>query len=228
MTNYTPKTVIVSQRVDEYRDRNETRDAVDQKLVDFLQLAGYLPVPIPNTLVKKKYAGDSTEYWLVADKQDRETGLGNDAVKQLTVWIEAIRPHAIVLSGGNDIGRYVERDLTEAVLLTYAKKNGLPVLGICRGMQMITAWHGKSLKKVSGHVAVRHKVSGIINQEVNSFHEMAIVVPPDNFRVLATSEDGTIEAIECAELSWEGWMWHPERETEFSSSDLDRVRKLFK
>ena len=79
------KLVAVSQRVDVYLDRNERRDALDQRLGAFLLVAGFLPVPIPNIFT-----------WAA----------GEGALMQgsFNAWLETIGPQALVLSGGNDIG----------------------------------------------------------------------------------------------------------------------------
>ena len=47
------KIVAVSQRVDVYPDRNERRDALDQRLITFLSVAGFVPVPVPNGSIPK-------------------------------------------------------------------------------------------------------------------------------------------------------------------------------
>ena len=193
------RTIAVSQRVDRYPERNENRDAVDQRLMEFIAAGAGLPVPVPNTLAT---AGG------------------------LTPWLDAIRPAAVVLSGGNDVGTCEERDATERQLLDYARAHGLPVLGICRGLQMMAAWAGSGLKSVAGHVRTRHRLSGAIAGEANSYHTIGLVECPRDFTVLARSEDDEIEAIRHVALPWEGWMWHPERETEFSMRDLERLRGL--
>jgi putative glutamine amidotransferase len=46
--------------------------------------------------------------------------------------------------------------------------------------------------------------------------------------VTAQAEDGEIESIKHSALQWEGWMWHPERETPFNPIDIDRLKALFK
>ncbi|MGE8152738.1 gamma-glutamyl-gamma-aminobutyrate hydrolase family protein [Pseudomonas vancouverensis] len=196
------KVVAVSQRVDELPERGETRDALDQRLVAFLLAAGCLPVPVPNAIVQ------------------REPGA-------LQKWLDAVAPQAIVLSGGNDIGQCAARDLTEGGLLEHASAQQLPVLGICRGMQMLAHWSGGALKPVSGHVRTRHRLSGQIVAEVNSFHGWALAGCPQGFEVLARSEDGEIEAVRHLDLPWEGWMWHPEREAIFAAHDLQRLKQLF-
>ncbi|OLS62863.1 gamma-glutamyl-gamma-aminobutyrate hydrolase family protein [Pseudomonas putida] len=195
------KVVAVSQRVDVLAERGETRDALDQRLVDFLLTGGLLPVPVPNTL--------------------------SATADALQTWLDRLAPQAIVLSGGNDLGEQPARDMTEARLLEHARANHLPVLGICRGMQMLGHWAGSRLKPVSGHVRTRHRLSGRIVAEVNSYHGLALADCPEDFDVLARSEDGEIEAIGHRSLPWEGWMWHPEREQVFAVHDLARLRALF-
>jgi putative glutamine amidotransferase len=81
---------------------------------------------------------------------------------------------AAILSGGGDPGDDPEREYTETGILKYAEEKQLPVLGICRGMQMMGVYAGASLVEVSGHVRARHKVEGIITGEVNSFHHKAL------------------------------------------------------
>ena len=201
--------VAVSQRVDVCLDRNERRDVLDQRMGTFLLTAGFLFVPIPNV------------FYLVPP--------GKDAVglNSLDTWLEAIGPQAFVLSGGNDIGACSERDETESKLLDYASKRNLPVLGVCRGMQMIGMWAGASLRSVTGHACVRHQLDGEISGEVNSYHNFALTQCPPGFVTLARSSDGEIEAIRHRQMPWEGWMWHPERENIFDVRDILRLRALF-
>ena len=192
------KTVAVSQRIDFLEERDETRDALDQNLCRFLLSASLLPVPVPNSI-----------------------GTGIES------WLEKIAPEFIVLSGGNDIGEFPERDSTEKALLLHAETNKLPLLGICRGMQMLASEYGSKVVEVSGHVATRHKVSGNQGIEVNSFHNCAIENEPSEFEVSARAEDGVIEAIRHKTLPWLGLMWHPEREKEFREEDLNAIKALF-
>lgn len=202
------KVVAVSQRVDACSERGELRDALDQRLVRLLVSLGLTPVPVPNCLVQEK------------------RGAGHQQ-NRIADWLSALLPRAIVLSGGNNIGDNLDRDLTEHHLLDYARDHQLPTLGICRGMQMMAHWAGVGLDKIDGHVRTRHLVLGGIEQMVNSYHGYALARCPVGFDVLARSEDGCIEAIKHAHLPWEGWMWHPEREEPFAVSDLDRLRRLF-
>jgi gamma-glutamyl-gamma-aminobutyrate hydrolase PuuD len=202
------KVVAVTQRVDHFANRNEIRDALDQRMITFLLGAGFIPVPLPNRLYKA-LLNQPCEY------------------EGLEVWLATIKPHAFVLSGGNDIGQCRERDWTEGLILDYASQYKMPLLGICRGMQMMAHWAGAELCSVQGHIRTMHRVTGEISGEVNSYHGFSVATCPLEFDVLAKSEDGEIEAIRHHSLPWEGWMWHPEREAPFHERDVERVRSLF-
>jgi gamma-glutamyl-gamma-aminobutyrate hydrolase PuuD len=202
--------VLVTQRVDSLSGREEIRDAVDQKLLQWIVCAGFLPVTVPNILSLSKATQEPT----------------------LNNWLLTIQPRAIILSGGNDIGEYPERDTTELFLLSWAASNRIPLLGVCRGMQVMAVWGGVNLVKVTGHVRSRHqlkisKLSGEWPSGVNSFHNWALGSCPPDFDIVAKAEDESIEAIKHKNLPWEGWMWHPERETPFSPQDTERLKRLF-
>lgn len=192
------KRVLISQREVHLPERNETRDALDQRLVEFVAAAGGVPIPVPNVLA------------------------GSGALEH---WLAALRPEAIVLSGGDDIGTCPARDHTERLLLDLASANAMPLLGICRGMQMMGVWAGAALLPVSDHVGRDHTVSGSITAVVNSYHQYALDGVPKHFRALAHSPDGVLEAMIHDHLPWEGWMWHPERSTNWGTS-LKRFTQL--
>ena len=202
----------ITQRVDKVDSYNEYRDALDQKMIDWVVDAGFIPIPIPNTLVDL----DSSD-----ESQPRLGG-----------WLRELNINALILSGGNDIGNVPQRDLTENYLLAWAERNMVPVLGICRGMQMMGVWSGGQLMEIKGHVRMRHDLelndaqSKVWPDSVNSYHNKALKECPSSFHILAKSGDGSIEAIAHSELPWEAWMWHPVREGTFLKSDLDRFKKL--
>lgn len=203
------KLILVTQRIDFIKKRNEFRDSIDQKLLELIIQSGYLVVQVPNKFFFKEFKKDQANIFFNS-------------------WLSRISPDGIVLSGGNNIGDFPERDITELSLLRYAEKLKLPTLGICRGMQMMGKFAGTKLIKVNGHVNKRHKLIGDIDIEVNSFHDWALAECPPEYKLLAKSKDNIIKAIKHKSLPWEGWMWHPERESPFKIYDVDRLKILFK
>jgi putative glutamine amidotransferase len=151
----------------------------------------------------------------------------------LEIFCDRFKPDGIVLSGGGNLGEVKDRDETEVFLVNYAKVNNLPLLGICRGMQVLAQLHGVKVELISSHVNSRHrliatKAENLIPKEVNSFHEYKLLTCPENFEVLALAEDGSIEAIRHKKFPWLGLMWHPERESPFLESDLIMIKNLFR
>ena len=198
------KKILISQRRDCIANRDETRDVLDTRWARILFELGYLPVPVCSELA------------------------GED------IYIERLKPDGILLTGGNDIGQAPARDLIEVQLLDSAYKKGLPVLGVCRGMQMINHYLGGSLVEVQNHVAIRHLIEGDWAKQhgyqgVNSYHNQAIVMQTiaKQLKVLATTVDGVIEAVAHCTQRWIGIMWHPEREIEITKQDATLILKLF-
>lgn len=140
-----------------------------------------------------------------------------------------------------------ERDLFEIVLVKAMLEVNKPILGICRGMQVINIAAGGSVYQDMYHQcefpviqhsqqAPVHHASHFIqlkkgsllqkmmdkNQlKVNSFHHQAVKDVPFPFVVSAHSSDGIIEAIESSSDSFVvGVQWHPETLKDASSLKL--------
>jgi gamma-glutamyl-gamma-aminobutyrate hydrolase PuuD len=193
--------ILISQRVDHFEQRNETRDSLDQALSLWVIASNALPLHLPNVLLPE----------------------------MLTQLLTQLKPSGIILSGGNNVGEHYDRDYTETILLDWAKLNQVPVLGICRGMQFIGKWSGTGLQSVVKHVAVRHEIRGVLSAIVNSYHDYVLDAVPDGFCGLAYSHDGHLEAIQSiTEWPCEAWMWHPERDSPFDPIWLARFRSLMK
>jgi len=210
------KKIIISQRIDYIDSRQETRESIDQSLLELLIKCNFIPLPISNKLIS-------------LNKDNTQPKKHQKLLEKYLSWIQ---PDALILSGGNDIGEYTDRDETENYLLNWARKNKKPVLGICRGMQMINYWAGGKLSKVSNFVGKSHNLLAVANKrewpnKVKCYHNWAISECPPDFQIKVRYEDGIIAAIKHKFLPWEGWMWHPEREERSKEINLNRLKNLF-
>jgi len=157
----------------------------------------------------------------------------------------------LLLSGGDDVDPacYGEaqawacgsisplRDGFELTICREVLRLGKPILGICRGIQLLNVALGGTLyqdlaSEVKDSIAHRqhqrsiyashpvaieegsllHKVTGTTALRVNSLHHQALKEPGDGLRVSAAAPDGVIEAVEHERLPFcIGVQWHPER-----------------
>ena len=138
----------------------------------------------------------------------------------------------ILLTGGNDLSAYggdaPERDATENVLIDIAEKTALPVLGVCRGMQMIQHRFGIRLERVAGHVASQQVIS-IDGEptEVNSYHNFGAMETRLPLKAWAFADDGVVKAVRHTTERIMGIMWHPERLKPFASRDISLFQQFF-
>jgi putative glutamine amidotransferase len=159
---------------------------------------------------------------------------------------------ALIFTGGSDVdpGLYGEdrhptvsvrpqRDKAELVLMRAALEADLPLLGICRGMQLMTVAYGGKLHQhlpdVLGHYNHRpiagpkfgehevklapdtlcHAILGDV-VVVNSFHHQGIADPGGLTPTGWCPDDGLIETVEDpAKTFMVGVQWHPEDTTDF-------------
>ena len=146
---------------------------------------------------------------------------------------------ALLLPGGGDMepwrygqsntasrGLEPERDTAELMLLERFTAAGKPVLGICRGIQVINVFFGGTLcQDLPGHSAVdghdsfhtvrtaRSPLLAVCGPlcRVNSAHHQAADAPGRGLRAVQWAEAGAVEAVchDCLPV-W-GVQWHPER-----------------
>jgi gamma-glutamyl-gamma-aminobutyrate hydrolase PuuD len=144
-----------------------------------------------------------------------------------------IKIDGIIFSGGNSLNKYekrkenILRDKFEINLFNYFKKKNLPILAVCRGMQLITSINKTKLFKTKNHVKKGHDITLNENEiiNVNSYHTYLIKKIPNHFRVIAQhTKDKSIEAMKHNTKEILCIMFHPERK----SKDQTKVNKLFK
>jgi putative glutamine amidotransferase len=177
---------------------------------------------------------------------------------------------SLILTGGVDIfpefyndwedGKHrddylPERDGFEFKLIDHAFANNLPILGICRGLQIINSKLNGSLindietirgtnhRKISPAEDRMHhvNVSGnsllfeVVNEmagDVNSSHHQAIDRVGEGLRVTAKADDGIIEAVEWDDRTGKPFMlciqWHPERVVDRASPFSKNIFDRFK
>lgn len=128
----------------------------------------------------------------------------------------------LVLSGGSDLGEHPDRDALEHALIAEALCLDLPVLGICRGLQILNVHLGGSLHRDIPNHREPHDVSiepgsrlatiaGGLHCPVNSRHHQAIDRPAAGLLVTARAGDGIIEAVEDPSRPFLiAVQWHPE------------------
>jgi gamma-glutamyl-gamma-aminobutyrate hydrolase PuuD len=158
----------------------------------------------------------------------------------------------VILTGGNDVGPFTyggdpvddidantersvssHRDRTERALLDFAVGHGLPVLGICRGVQFINVYFGgrivQDIEREYGRpthkIGQRHSIDivddrareylGIDDVKVNSYHHQAVTAETlaPALRAFAWEPDSQIvEGLYHPEYPIAGVQYHPERE----------------
>lgn len=125
-----------------------------------------------------------------------------------------------------------ERDSFEIALMKEALKRKIPILGICRGVQLINVACGGTLLQDIGKDHLKHsqeapnfypthgvklwgRLKEIYGEEeipVNSFHHQAIKKLARGFSACAKAKDGIVEGISLGHVM--GVQWHPEWMTE--------------
>ena len=126
----------------------------------------------------------------------------------------------------------IDEYFLDAKLIDYFYKAGKPILGICGGLQAINIFFGGTIKKLDDYVAHMngeakkheinikegsfvHNVFKSTRATVNCYHNWEIDKLAEGFDVVARTDDGVIEAIECKEKRIYATQWHPEHAFEW-------------
>ena len=195
------KRVAITQRVVE---RTEYRDVLDSLSLDWqVWLTKMLP---DSVLVALPNEPSLVEPW----------------------WFER-KPQILILSGGNNWGESRIRDETETCVVALARASGVPILGVCRGLQALNVIFGgqieQNLDSVTAvqHIGTTHSVSIVTDLmkaalgretiEVNSYHSQGVVLSElaKEFTAFAVSDETVVEGIYHMREPILATQWHPER-----------------
>ena len=206
--------ILLSQRLVNKDEYNETWECLDTRWAVFIQRLGCIPIPI------------SLNGWI----DDYLQNIGD--VK------------GVILTGGNDLSRINPnlqnklRDELENKIIDKCIELDIPVIGVCRGMQKMAEYFNLEICKIENHVKIYHDVfteekDGIFNTYgdnfiVNSYHNYTIAEASNEFsEIVRSSNDNSIEAFKHKNLRLAGIMWHPEREENFNGNDINFFKKFF-
>ena len=161
------------------------------------------------------------------------------------------RVDALVLTGAIKESDQAKRNEFDFMLIRMALDRGLPVVGFCRGHQVINRYFGGQIalipKDLNPKIVHKGNVSAYIK---DTFHEMEVVPGTrlsrivkgrrvtintshkyhvtklgKGLKVSARSDDGVIEALEHETLPVTGFQFHPERSFRSYPEHLDMIRE---
>jgi gamma-glutamyl-gamma-aminobutyrate hydrolase PuuD len=205
----------ITMRVDDAIGYNEPRDCLAQDWWDYLQfIFPYI-------------------HWMALPNID------NNIQNYVKEW----NLDGFLLTGGNDVGSSQKRDDTETKLLEIAVDQKIPVLGVCRGLQMLNVFFkGTIIHDLTGicgspdaHVRKNHSVkidNGIFRSllknnelEVNSYHRHGVIKASLSSELMpfAFSMDGLVEGLYHPKLPIVAIQWHPERKNPAKDADRNLI-----
>ena len=213
----------------------------------------------------EKYAN-----WINAFSSDIETIKLSEKTNNLQ---DASRCHGILFTGGEDVHprfynkpEYLNychlddiseaRDIFEMKLMEYTERNRVPVLGICRGLQIYNVFRKGTLipdipswgKEETNHAKTKEgfdsyhstivtpdsnlsQITGSLLGDTNSNHHQSAEEIGIDLIVSAVTEDGIIEAMDQKKPEGKSFIslvqWHPERMADQSSPFVANIREAF-
>lgn len=178
----------------------EPADSLVHASIAYVRSLGFTPLPVPNDAETAREMAEGLDYRFLL-----LTGGG-------------FAPHEYFSNVCTGYVAQPNRDEVERLLVAHAVENGVPVMGLCRGMHMLNGIFGGSVVRNGSHSAPRHDHYVTFGSGkrvlVNTFHNNA--VPRDQlapaFECLAV-EEGTdnVECFRSREPRILGLQWHPER-----------------
>jgi len=203
-------------------DYERNRVWIGPNYLDAIRTAGGIPILLPLNVNKEELA-------VAANICDGFLFTGGPDISPFRFQEETIRQCGVVVP---------ERDNMEEDLFTLAMESDKPILGICRGIQVLNVFLGGTLyqdipaqldsafqlahSQPSGNSVLSHSVKiendsllyQIVSKEymqVNSFHHQAIKGLAPSLLIAATAPDLLIESVYLPEKKFFlGVQWHPE------------------
>lgn len=188
--------VAVTMRRSDAQGYDEPRDALARDWTALFERHGLCPILIP--------------------------GAARDPVR----WARDLGAQALLLTGGESWRVDSARDATETALLEWARDDGAPVIGVCRGLHVVQVAFGGAVVPVdtaAHHVAVEHdlRVEEALATalhlppadalRVNSYHELGVRQAAAELEPLAESGDGLVEILRHRQQPIVAVQCHPER-----------------
>jgi putative glutamine amidotransferase len=213
----------------------------------------------------EKYAN-----WIKAYSLDIEAIKLSEKINNLEA---ASQCHGLLFTGGEDVHprfynkpEYLKychkddiseaRDVFEMKLMEYSEANAVPVLGICRGLQIYNVFRGGTLipdipsweKDKINHAKTKegldsyhssivtpdswlNKITGLLHGDTNSNHHQSADIIGDGLVTSAVTEDGIVEAIDQKNPEGKSFLclvqWHPERMKDQHSPFVQNIREAF-
>jgi gamma-glutamyl-gamma-aminobutyrate hydrolase PuuD len=194
----------ISTRMVKNERFDENIDIISHDWINLFEQLNFIPILIPNIL--------------------------NDVL----FFLEKMNLDGIILSGGDNIGDFPDRDKTESEIIKFSIQENIPLFGVCRGMQVINNFFNGRIQNnvTSKHVRKNHKILFLKNNfcnlntdciEVNSFHNNLINKYDlgDDLESLAiASIDDSIESISHKKYKILAVMWHPERKFDDNNKNI--------
>lgn len=197
--------ILVSTRIADNASYPERRDALAHDWGQLFDRYGLVPLLVPNSLA------DVRPYLDLGAK-------------------------GLLLTGGDSLGSKdnpTARDRTEATLIDGAIHRGMPIFGVCRGLQMLNRHFGGDSLRLSDqrHVG-RHtlQLQDGSSMEVNSFHNDAVTLEGLAPALLpfAQAAGGIVEGVRHSSLPITAIQWHPERRSPSAQYDEFLIKEWMK
>lgn len=202
------KTILLTQRLDYIEGYDEIRESLDLRWAAFLNQCGFIAVSMSYEVPVREY------------------------------FSRVMDIAGVIMTGGNDLAGVSDsrldriREDYERELVSVCQEQQLPVIGVCRGMQLLAVELGATLDTCEGHVGA-HELNCVapgrydFPDRVNSYHNYGIKHGRSGLDVLAIADDNIVEAFANEPALQLGIMWHPERDEPFDKKNIELFSNYF-